>query len=56
MDGNDPDLSRLARAKNEPFTGFLDDQWKRDYPADSRIMSPGALDQTVHRLRRQCPT
>ena len=41
--GNDPDLSRLCKGKNEPFTGFLDDQRKRDYPADSRIMSPGAL-------------
>jgi hypothetical protein len=41
--GNDPDLSRLCKGKHEPFTRFLDDQRKRDYPADSRITSPAAL-------------
>jgi hypothetical protein len=32
--GNDPDFGALCRGKHEPFTGFLDEQRRRDYPAD----------------------
>ncbi|HZR55141.1 MAG TPA: hypothetical protein VFB06_37340 [Streptosporangiaceae bacterium] len=32
--GNDPDFGRLTRTNNETFLAFLDDQRKRDYPAD----------------------
>jgi hypothetical protein len=32
--GNDPDFSWLRRRENKRFTTFLEDQRKRDYPAD----------------------
>lgn len=32
--GNDPDFGWLGRTGNERFTTFLDEQRKRDYPAD----------------------
>jgi len=39
--GNDPDFGRLSRTSNETFQAFLDDQRKRDYPADG--LSPAAI-------------
>lgn len=39
--GNDPDFGRLCRTNNETFQAFLDDQQKRDYPADSLL--PAAI-------------
>jgi hypothetical protein len=52
--GHDPDFGSLRDGKNKRFTTFLDEQWKRDYPAEGRrpggAASPRAPDISRPRL------
>ena len=38
--GSDPDFGRLFRTENKVFQAFLDNQRKRDYPADGLLQTP----------------